>query len=212
MARELVKLVIGKEGGVFHISLIENQNHIGPNEMICFALALPVEWDGVRCYRLLRNYRSFLPEDTSDTEAKEFGHEAMSFFEFAFRQHLSEELSASYTATKRALDALMQNSKDVVGNGVLSQKEVEIWEEKFMRLTEDWFESCLVEKKPPSFEELTSPEDEIHARALGISLDDFGSHARGSDSEFAGSRTAVTGTERCTHAAVAPGTSGLRGD
>src|SRR5271167_4690204 len=114
MARELVKLVIRKEGGVFHISLMEDPNHHSyPNEMICFALALPIELDGVRGYRLLRNYRSFLHEDTSDTEAREFGHEAMSFFELVFRQDISDELSDSYTATRRALDALMQNSKDI---------------------------------------------------------------------------------------------------
>jgi hypothetical protein len=203
MTRELVKLVIRKGGGVFHISLTENQNHFDPNEMICFALALPIECEGVRGYRLLRNYRSFLPEDTSDIEAREFGHEAMSFFEsvffeFAFRERLSDELSVSDTATRRALVELMQNSEDVFGNGVLSPQEVKTHEENFMRLTEDWFESCLVEKKPPSFEELTKPEDEIHARALGVSLDDCGSRARGSDSEFAESRATVTGTERCT--------------
>jgi hypothetical protein len=179
--------------------------------MICFALALPNELDGVRCYRLLRNYRSFLHEDTSATEAREFVHEALSFFEFVFRQHVSDELSASYTGTKRALDARMQNSTDIFGKDVLSQQEVKIHEEKFMRLTEDWFESCVVKTKTPSFEELTTSEDEIHARALGISLDDLGSRARASDSEFVESRATVTGTERA-HAAVAPGTSGLRGE
>jgi tetratricopeptide (TPR) repeat protein len=34
--------------------------------------------------------------------------------------------------------------------------------------------------------------------SLGVSLDDFGSRARGSDSEFAESRATVTGAERCT--------------
>ncbi len=182
MTRELVKLVIWKGGGVFHISLMENQNHIDPNEMICFALALPIESEGVRGYRLLRNYRSIIAEDTSDTEARAFGNEAMSFFEsvfneFAFGEHLSDELSVSDTATRRALVELMQNSEDVFGNGVLSPQELKTHEEKFMRLTEDWFESCLVKKNPLRFEELTSTEDEIHARAFGISLDEFGSRA-----------------------------------
>ena len=194
--------MIRKGGGVFHISLMENQNHCDPNEMICFALALPMESEGVRGYRLLRNYRSFLPEDTSDTEAREFGHEAMSFFEsvffeFAFRERLSDELSVSDTATRRALVELMQNSEDVFGNGVLSPQEVKTHEENFMRLTEDWFESCLVPKRSPSFEELTSTEDEIHASALGISLGEFGSRARGPDSEFAESSATLTATERC---------------
>ena len=151
----------------------------------------------------MRNYRSFLHEDTSDTEAREFGHEAMSFFEsvffeFVFRQHLSDELSVSYTATRRALDALMQNSKDIVGKVWFPQQEVKIHEENFMRLTEDWFESFVVKAKISSFEELTKPEDEIHARALGISLGEFGIRARGSDSGFAESRATVAGTERCT--------------
>jgi hypothetical protein len=170
MAMELVKLVIRKGDGVFHVSLMENQNHFDPKEMICFALALPIESEGVRGYRLLRNYRLFLPEDTSDTEAREFSHEAMSFFEFVFRQRLSDESSVSDTATRRALVELMQNSEDIFGNGVLSPQEAETHEENFMRLTEDWFKSCLVEKKPPRFEELTSLGDEIHARALGVSL------------------------------------------
>ena len=136
--------------------------------MICFALALPIESEGVRGYRLLRNYRSFLPEDTSDTEAREFGHEAMSFFESVSLSSHSVSTYAtsclSLIPTRRALVELMQNSEDVFGNGrLLSLQEVKTHEENFMRLTEDWFESCLVEKKPPSFEELTKPEDEIHA-------------------------------------------------
>lgn len=144
MSRELVQLVIKKEGSVFDIFLIGDKKHFNRNEMLVFALAIPIECGGVRGYRLLRNYRAFLPELTSDTEAKAFQNQAMSFFECVFTQYISNHLPPHYPETRRALDELMQNSKDVFGCEVLPKQEVENYEENFTRDTNDWFESRLI--------------------------------------------------------------------